>query len=309
MPIITELAFAHGDATLAGTLHRPDGAGPYPAVLMLQGSGAADRDSGGFFVPIRQRLLKSGIAVLSWDKQGIGGSSGDWRRQTIPDRAEEARAALAWLRGQPEIDAERIGVWGHSQGGWVGPRVAAMEPDVACLVIHSGTGLTPAAQDHHGMEQTLRRDGASDDVVRRGHAFLHQLHVAAELAMPYAELCRTVIEPARGKPWLDYFGAVDEGLWRYFVVNAREPLEPLWALRRVACPTLAVFGDEDVLIPVEESIALLRETMGSGSDVLTILRVPGASHRLLIGDPPAPAPGYLDHMVDWMADRLEKSSR
>ena len=81
-------------ATLAGTLHLPDGAGPHPAMVMLQGSGVADRESVGFFPPIRAAFLDAGVGVLSWDKPGVGESSGDWRARTLFDRADEALAAI-----------------------------------------------------------------------------------------------------------------------------------------------------------------------------------------------------------------------
>ena len=290
---------------LAGTLHHPAGDAPYPAIIMLQGSGPDDRDSGGFFTPVRDWLIAAGFAVLSWDKQGVGGSTGDWRHQTIANRAEEARAALAWLRGQPAIDPGRIGLWGHSQGGWVAPLVAAQEPGVALLVIHSGTGLTPFAQDHVGMERTLRRDGGAEEDVARGHAFLHELHVAAELAMPYDEMRDRLIVPAYGKPWLGYFGEVDPDLWQFFVLNAGEPLDPLWALRRVTCPTLAVFGERDVLIPVERSIEILRETVGVRGVELAIHVFPDADHRLHLEDGSAFPPGYVDTMIGWMREQID----
>lgn len=293
-----------GEMTLAGTLHCPDVPPPWPALVMIHGSGPADRESGGFFVPIRESMLAAGLAVLSWDKPGIGGSTGDWRRQTLFDRADESAAALAWLRQQPQVDAARTGVWGHSQGGWVGPLVAARDPAVAALVIHSGTGVTVEEQDYFGMEHILRRDGASEEEVIQGRRFLDALHAAAKAGMPFAEVEPRVIAPARGQPCLDYFSPLGAGEWEFFVRNFAQPYDPLWALRRILCPTLAVFGERDPLIPVARSIQILNETLATINPALTIEVFPGANHRIEAGDPPALPPGYFDRTTGWIARTL-----
>lgn len=300
-----EFGFAHQSVTLAGTLYCPAAPPPWPVLVMLQGSGPADRDGDGFFVPIREDLIAAGIAVLSWDKQGIGGSAGDWRSQTLVDRADEASAALAWLRGQPSVDATRIGVWGHSQGGWVGPLVAAREPDIAVLVIHSGTGVTVEEQDYFGLEHTLRAGGAGEQEVAQGHDFMRALHAAAVSATPFDQVRAEIIEPAMGHPWLNYFGPLDPEEWHFLVLNLSQPLDPLWALRRVRCPALAVFGERDVLIPVDRSIRILKETF-TGPE-LRIHVFPGANHRLQVGDPPHFAPGYFAITTGWIARHIGAS--
>lgn len=120
MTTFTDVRFDSGGLSLAGTLHRPEGGGPHPALVMLQGSGPTDRDSGGYFPPLRERFLATGLAVLSWDKPGIGGSTGDWRGRTLFDRATEALVVREWLRAQAGIDPARVGIWGHSQGAGSG---------------------------------------------------------------------------------------------------------------------------------------------------------------------------------------------
>ncbi len=244
-----EIRFSSGARVLAGTLHRPTGAGPHPALIMLQGSGAADRDSGGYFPPIRDHFIENGLAVLSWDKPGIAGSHGDWRRMTLFDRGDEALDALDWLRRQPGIDPARVGVWGHSQGGWIGPLVAARSADVAFLVVNSGPGITPEAQDLYGMEHTLRRDGASEAEIEQALSWMRALHDAAREGMPYQELAATLLEPARGTPAASYFGDIGADDWPFFVLNFQRPYDPVVALEQVTCPVLAIFGALDPLLP------------------------------------------------------------
>jgi pimeloyl-ACP methyl ester carboxylesterase len=304
MPVSRDIRFQHDGQALAGTLHLPVGPGPFPAVIMIHGSGNADRDSGGFFVPIRDRFVADGLAVLSWDKPGNGESEGNWRLQTIPGRADEALAGFAWLQTQDEIDPDRIALWGHSQGGWVGPIAASREPAVAALVIHSGTGLTPWQQDYYGMEHVLRSTGAGDEVVAGGIAFLDALHAAAGANLPFAEFDRTVQEPAQGKPWYEaYFGEVDMATWGFFTRNFATPFDPQDVLRSVACPTLAVFGSDDLLVPAEESAQILWDTVGVANPDLTVRTWQGAGHRLDLPDGSLPD-GYLDAMTRWLHKRL-----
>ncbi|MGI8855268.1 MAG: alpha/beta hydrolase family protein, partial [Thermomicrobiales bacterium] len=150
-----EITVAWGGVRLAGTLHLPTSLPPHPAVLMMQGSGPADRDSGGYFPPIRDAFLSRGIAVYSFDKPGIGGSSGDWRRYGLADRTEQALAAITLLREQEGIDPRRVGIWGHSQGGWLVQMLAARLSDLAFAIANSGPAIGVEQQDRYGCEHTM----------------------------------------------------------------------------------------------------------------------------------------------------------
>jgi dipeptidyl aminopeptidase/acylaminoacyl peptidase len=301
--------FESGGNTLAGTLHWPAGEGPHPALVMLQGSGPADRDSGGYFPPIRDHFLSRGLAVLSWDKPGIGGSTGHWTRQTAFDRADDAIAALDWLRARPGIDRDRVGIWGHSQGGWIGPLAASQYPDLAFLIVNSGPGIRAQEQDLYGVEHTLRANGASDADVDRGLTFMRALHEAGLRGAPYDEVAAQLIEPARGTPEFDYFGEVGPDLWYFLVRSLQRPFDPVPALENVTCPILAIFGENDTLVPVEKSVRVFESARATVPDRdITTLVFPGADHRIKLGDPPDFAPGYLEAMTDWIWDRIGHST-
>lgn len=291
--------------SLVGTLHIPARRGPHPALIMLQGSGPEDRNSGEYFPPIRETFLDAGLAVLSWDKPGVGGSTGDWHQQTFFDRADEAQARLAWLRQQAEIDASRTGFWGHSQGGWIAQIVAANDPTIAFVIINSGPGVDALEQDLYGAEHTLRQKGASDTDVQQALAYMDQLHAAAREAMPYQEFVHQIMEPGRGTPGYDYFGEVDSGLWAFLVANFQRPYEPVSSLERITCPVLAVFGEQDAFVPVAKSVRIFEEGLTkAGNPDVTIAVFTGADHRIRAGDPPEFADGYLDLMANWLRDRV-----
>lgn len=293
-----------GDVTLAGTLHTPEVPGPHPALVMLQGSGPDDRDAWGYFPPIRDRFLATGLAVLSWDKQGVGESTGDWQQQTFSDRADEALTALGWLRDRDEIDATRTGIWGHSQGGWIGPIAAARDDSVSFLIVNSGPGVDVIEQDLYGVEHTLRQKGASDEDVAQAGSYMREIHAAAIQAMPYEQFVTSVMEPARGTPGFGYFGEVDPGLWAFLVLNLREPYDPVQSLERITCPVLAIFGERDTLVPVARSVRIFKETLTkAGSRDVTIRVFPDADHRIHSNDPHGFADGYLELMKSWLSKR------
>lgn len=296
------MQFQSGPVRLAGTLHLPDGTGTFPAVAMLQGSGRTDRDAEGYFLPFREAFLARGVAVLSWDKPGVGGSSGDWRLRTIHDRAEEALDAIRWLREQPEIDPKRVGLWGHSQGGWIGPLAASQSDDVALLIVNSGPGITPFDQDLYGVEHTLRRDGASEEEISDALVFMQALHDAAIRQMPYDDLAETLLVPARGTPGATYFGEMSADDWPFFVLNAQHPIDPVANLEGITCPVLAIFGERDPLVPATESAAIFERALSAaGNTDVTIKVFAGADHRIRTGNPPEFVPGYITMMADWLA--------
>lgn len=310
MPRAHEATIPFGDIDLAGTLHLPDASGPHPAIAMLAGSGPDDRDAWGYFPPIRETFLAAGLAVLSWDKPGIGASTGDWHEQTFFDRAGEAQAGLAWLRGRPDIDGDRVGIWGHSQGGWIAQIVAARDTNLAFAIVNSGPGVDVIAQDLYGAEHTLRQSGGGDDEVAGAIEYMTRIHAAAVSGMSHEAFVAKVMEPARGTPGFDYFGEVDAGMWGFLVRNFAHRYNPVEALERIACPVLAIFGERDTLVPVDESVRIFRDALGkANNDDVTIRVFPEADHRIRAGNPNGFAGGYLDTMADWLRARVRIHER
>src|SRR5437899_7010217 len=111
-----DIAITNADATLAATLWLPATPGPHPGVVMVGGSGPTDRHNDVFFPPIREHLLASGVAVLSYDKRGVGGSTGSWLTSGYDALADDTVAAVRTLRSQPDISS--VGLFGHSEGAW-----------------------------------------------------------------------------------------------------------------------------------------------------------------------------------------------
>ena len=141
-----EVTVKNGAASLAGTSTLPPAGGPFPAVVLISGSGAQNRDEEVFgFQPFRliaDHFTRNGIAVLRLDDRGVGGSTGDVANVTSEDFAGDIAAAVAMLKGRPDINPKQIGLLGHSEGGLIAPMVADRSSDVAYVILLAGPGLS-----------------------------------------------------------------------------------------------------------------------------------------------------------------------
>ena len=237
---------------LAGSLCLPPAA-IAAAVLMVPGSGPMDRDNEGYFPAIRDALVARGIAVASFDKRGVGGSSGDWRDTGPAEQAADGAAALAALRQRPDLRGVRTGLFGHSQGAWVVLEVAAADPDAAFVVTSSGPGVTPGAQERFALGAIRRARGEPDTDVE---AALLAYDALAALVRDGADVARISAEAASLGLERDVFVPGDDGeveLLRRWLDHDPRP-----ALEGIACPVLAIFGGEDRVVPVHRERRDLR---------------------------------------------------
>ena len=123
---VREVRYAStGDVMLAGTVWYLEDLKSQAGVVLIGGSGPTERSNGGYFDVLRDHLVAAGIAVLGYDKRGVGRSSGSWASATVDALAADAAAAMAALRSQPMVDEDAVGLFGHSEGGWVALRCAA----------------------------------------------------------------------------------------------------------------------------------------------------------------------------------------
>jgi dienelactone hydrolase len=152
--------FPSGDIRLGYTLDLPEGAGPFPAVVLGHGSGRSTRNEA---TPLAARLVASGFAVLRYDKRGVGQSGGTYEgvgvangERVIGLLGGDMAAGVAFLRTRPEVDPRRIGLLGVSQAGWVMPVAARLAPDVAFMVLIVGPTVSVGMEIYYSdlAEQT-----------------------------------------------------------------------------------------------------------------------------------------------------------
>lgn len=300
-----DLTFTWNGLELAGTLHLPAHEGRHPAVLMMQGSGPTDRDSDGYFPPIREAFLQRGIATFAFDKPGIGQSSGDWRNDMFEGRTSQALTALELLRNHSALDSSRVGIWGHSQGGWLAQILAARLPDLPFAIANSGPSINVALQNLYGCEHTMRAEGHSEDEIAQALAFLDALHAAAQRGDTYETVEADLLANARDQPWYGYITIDDPETWNFACISAAEHYEPVEALSQIRCPFLAIYGALDLLVPAwqsaEESGRALQQ---AGNPDAIIVVFPGGDHRIRDATTGDFATGYLDLLGEWIARRV-----
>lgn len=263
-----------GKVTLAGRLLVPNRPGPHPGVVLIPGGGRADRLN---YPPrfVAARLARCGIAALVYDKRGTGQSGGDFESATFEDLIIDALAALEILRGQASVDAVRVGLIGFSQGGRLAPVVAARDRSVAFIVSVASPFTSVRATRLYAIEQAVQRlsvpTARRDSLTVLWDVYLERLEAGASTAdldtlilrlpdtLPRALRPALSSTPYRG-PLFNSIGVDSAAEWQGLHV-----------------PFLALFGDQDQVVPVQPSIQRLRAVLGAGAPV-DVLVVPGVDH-------------------------------
>jgi len=287
---------AADEVRLAGTLTVPPGPAPHPALLLLSGSGAQDRDETIFahkpFWVLADHLTRHGIAVLRLDDRGVGGSTGDPNLATADHMVADALAALEFLRAQPEIDARRVGLLGHSEGGLIAALTATRTADVALHVLLATPGLPGhevlAGQKRAHLE-ALGVPPPEIDCRLAAHArLLDPVVGAADLDAVRAaalDLVRLESEPVVRAGLMS-----EEKLAAQAALVADQMLLPQmrWYLRfdprptleRLNCPVLALFGTLDLQVLSQDNLPVLRVALRAAHDALV---TPGLRPKLRHG--------------------------
>ena len=309
-----ELEFHSKDARLSGTLWSSEAAGRRPGIVMVGGSGPSDRDNDTLFPPIREHLVRAGLAVLCYDKRGVGRSSGSWLAAGYDELAGDASAAVDALRGQPEVDPAAVGLFGHSEGGWVVLHAAAGRTDLSFVVTNAGPGVGPAAQERWAMAQAMRADGVAESDIEDCRAVYDRLVRDGRRGTSYAEVSSWLDTEPAWRLISRYGPALDPPTWRFITLVIGH--DPAPDRERLACPHLAIFGGADSVVPVEQSAAAFAAAAGrsgfagrSGRAGLTIEVFLGADHRIRVDGGTRFADGYLDTLTRWILAALRPAPR
>lgn len=306
----TELPFESGGVVLRGTLFAPRSAGPHPAVVFLHGSGPTTRRESFYLAKLYAR---HGIAGFAYDKRGAGESGGSTYGTDYRGYARDALAAMRELRSRAVIDSGRVGLFGHSEGGWVAPVVASLGGDPAFVIATSATDLSPAEQVVYETGAEVLAAGFGERETRRARDLQRRVLAFDRDGGDVTGLNRD-LAAAQAQPWFeaaDLPSAVDPGLdvtwWRS--VMDFDPL-PHW--RRVRSPVLLVSGGLDRNSDVERSQQRIREALLAGGNRSVTTRIfPRMEHGTvewwLPGRLPPPRfpPGYPELLVDWTRRQLE----
>lgn len=280
------------EIVLAGTLTLPKGDGPFPAAVLITGSGPQDRDEMIFehrpFAVLADALTRRGVAVLRFDDRGVGGSTGNLAIATTADLAGDTAAAMDFLKTRAEIDPARIGLIGHSEGGLIAPMIASLRTDVAFAVLIAGPGDDGAKILLDQSALIARAAGAPEDVIEKSRAQQETIFaivkddsITRDEAPARMKTALTEGQPPLTEQELAELDAeiaqVNSPWMRFFLTY--DPAPTLEALR---CPTLALLGEKDLQVPAETNAKSIRSAFqkatAAGAKDLYVEILPGLNH-------------------------------
>jgi pimeloyl-ACP methyl ester carboxylesterase len=311
--------------TLAGTLTLPEGAGPFPAAVLITGSGPQDRDQTLLghkaFAVLADHLTRHGVAVLRYDDRGVGRSTGEFAAATSADFATDARAAVRFLLTRPEIDREGIGFIGHSEGGMVAQIAAVDNEQLKFVVMLAGPG-TDMMQLAQSQERLLGlSQGASEeDLARMGPVMADVFAAVAKSTS--AEDARARVHAALTPEALAVLKAPESRRevlvqqmatdWTRYLLQYR----PAAFLSQIHVPVLALNGALDRQVPPDENLSGIKAALAHNADV-TIRKVDGVNHLLqtartgAIGEyadiPETISPVVLNIVTEWIEARFKRN--
>ena len=321
-----DVRFASGDVQLAGTLITPAGvrpgsdpgltppsarAGKYPAIILVHGSGAENRE---FILPFARFLVRRGMAVLGYDKRGAGGSTGDWQTASFDVLAGDAVAAFEYLKTRPDIDATQIGLLGVSQAGWVMPIAAVRAKDLAFLISISGAGVAPSETTLDQAQNEMTASGMKPDTVAMIVSLMKLQYRFAHTGEGWAEYlaAREKLASRMGRPPDTFPGTPDHPYWQSLKLLYFH--DPAPTLRQLRTPVLAIFGALDNNILAEKNRAAWDAALQAGGHRdYTLAVLARANHyqwEAKVGNnAEMPSlqrfvPEYMPTIQDWLATRV-----
>jgi len=305
-----EIAFPNGKAkiSLAGTLTLPRAPGPFPAAVLLSDSGPHDRDESIVghrpFLVLADHLTRKGIAVLRFDKRGIGKSTGDYANATTEDFAGDAEAALVYLKTRKEVDPKKTGLIGHGEGGVIAPLVAAHSSDVAWIVLLAGPGLNGEDTLLLQSELILKTAGVDDEQIAKTREFNKQTYAlvrqekdTATLQAKLSDLVENSGMSASLPPAaLQSQVRLMVSPWFRFSLD----YDPVPTLQKTVCPVLALNGEKDLQVAPKENLAKIQKALqdGGNKDFQTA-ELPGLNH--LFQHSPTGSPTEYGSILETMA--------
>lgn len=280
--------------SLAGTLTIPKGEGPFPAAIMITGSGPENRDEEIFghkpFLVISDWLTRNGIAVLRYDDRGVGKSTGTYAGATSADLATDVDAAFDFLKNNKKINPKAIGLMGHSEGGLIAPIVASTNRDIAFIVSLAGPGVTGEQILCRQTEDIYKLSGVSENNIKESIATNKRLYSVLKkensdkkaeakiMAITKEILEKKKLSKEETEQGIKQVKVTFEGLgysWlRYFITT---DAATFW--KRVKCPVLALNGEKDLQVAADENLREIEKAVkSSGNKAVKAIRLSDLNH-------------------------------
>ncbi len=319
--------------SLAGTLTLPNTAGPYPVVVLISGSGPQNRDEELLghkpFLVLADHLTRQGIAVLRYDDRGVAESTGNFATATSADFATDVEAAVSYLKTRKDIDAKKIGLMGHSEGGLIAPMVAAHSKDVAFIVLLAGPGVSGheilllqqeligkanqmpdqvLAMNRKLSKKTFELLGENEDDLPKAKEEIKQYMEREKQRLSDSD--RAILEASVGQ-FDQTFQQISSPWFMFFL-----KYDPATSLEKVSCPVLAINGANDLQVDAEQNLPAIEKALKKGGNKnYEIKSLPNMNHLFQSSTTGAPAeygklketfsPIALNTISNWLQAQLK----
>jgi uncharacterized protein len=265
---------ARASVILGGTLTLPKGPGPFPAAILIAGSGPQDRDGSIAnhkpFLVIADYLTRKGFAVLRYDKRGVGQSTGTPETATTLDLASDVDCAIAYLKSRKEIDPNKIGLIGHSEGAMIAPAIASTNSSVPWVVLLAAPATKGEDTLLNQSDEIARAGGLADAQVLASLNFDKQAYDLVEKEMDSAAVTEKLkalvkesgLDSAFPPSALDAQIHMMTSPWFRFYLT----YDPIPDLKKTRCPVLALYGEKDLQIPPKINMPMLQKALAEGGN-------------------------------------------
>lgn len=328
-----DITFKNEEAgiTLAGTLTLPEQSGPFPAVVLISGSGPQNRDGEVLghrpFLVLADHLTKNGIAVLRFDDRGTAASGGNFATATSQDFATDVTAAVNYLKTRKEIDKKKIGLIGHSEGGLIAPMVAVRSKDIHFIVLAAGPGLRGDKMLLLQQQLIGKSAGASAADLARSEADNSKIFDMVLRSTDEEKLKKDIADYLRNSEGFYKDKPSDMSEEEFVSVTVNRVVNPwmLYMLRydpasvlqKVKCPVLAINGSNDLQVAPKENLDAIRTALAKGGNKKVFIEeLPGLNHLLQESPTGAPSeykiieqtmsPVALNAMLNWIQEQVKK---
>ncbi|WGF92619.1 alpha/beta fold hydrolase [Aequorivita marisscotiae] len=293
---IEEVAFTNtqDNVKLAGTLTYPAEGTNFPAVILITGSGPQDRNEEIFnhkpFWVLADYLTNRGIAVLRYDDRGVGESTGDFSRSTSVDFARDVVAAIEFLKNRKEINTQKIGLIGHSEGGVIAPLVASAGNNIAFVVTLAGVMIPGRELMLRQKEMQLRAMGSNENFISKELEFdsgIMNTITTSETDSLKTNLEKYTTEYFETNPTFASEHGMTEAYYKNLIVGSYSSpwlsnfikYDPKNSLENLNVPLLALNGEKDLQVPATENLEALRAIMAKDTTKnFTLKTYPNLNH-------------------------------
>lgn len=313
-----KIEFSHKTFSLSGELLIPGGPGKHPLVIMVHGDGPAYMS---YFSTIKNSFLTAGYATLMWDKPGYGRSGGEFSRDhLLMERAEILLKAIEIMKSHPGIHAEKIGVWGISQAGYVIPMALEKTNDISFMILVGVGGEDGIKQTAYYIEQQLICEGSDEDKAMKARQNFIDLCYASNYD-DYLKNAKPLVEDKEIRKMDFVSGIWTEQEWKPKDKDDEGFYDPIHIIENTGIPSMVFFGDLDKNVnPVQGFQAYQLAFEKAGNPNYVVKMIEGSDHNIIISETGCLKersertaegwsnydPEYLRMMEHWLIDLLKE---